>query len=147
MDTLDNQSFNTTSGGLTPEMDREIAGTYSWMRFLAILAFIVIGLVIVVMAIGLAVAPFRSGAEAGGIFVGVLLVMLLMFFPALFLFQSGTGFKNYIETRDTAALHTGFVKSKALWRFYSIFMIIYLVLIIIFTVIGLTMGGSMMREF
>lgn len=140
----DPSSTNPSEGVLSPEMEREIAATYPWMRFLAITGFIFLGLFL----LGMLVAGVAAmSAEAGLILLAVAAVLLIVFFPLLYLIQSGSFFKDYIAKKNPAALVNGLKKSKAYWRFVGILMIIYLALQVISLVFVLFLGGSIMSDF
>jgi hypothetical protein len=125
MDTIENQSLNAPQGGLlTHEIEKEIAATHPWMRFISIVG--IIFLILVVFGIIALLSSMRAMNDVGMIIIAVYAVLLIVaFFPVLYLLQSGSSFKNYLETKDRSTLLRALEKNKAHWRIVSIIMIVY----------------------
>lgn len=138
MESINNSGYNSP-GPLTPEMEKEIAATHPWMRFIAIMAFIFLGLLLL--------GGFASVASGEAMVVVVVIIfMLILIFPVVFLLQSANSFKDYLATRDQQALLNAIQKSKAHWRYAGILLIISIVFQLI-SVVVLLVGGSMLFDF
>jgi hypothetical protein len=104
-----------------------------WAMFLAIIGFIFLGLIIVIGLIaGTFLTAFNSGEKSLGIpeslmFIPVLLVALLYFFPVLFLFRFSKHTSHAIQTLDKMEFH------KAIKNLKSYFAYIGIMIIIVFT--------------
>jgi hypothetical protein len=104
-----------------------------WAMFLAIIGFIFLGLIIVIGLIaGTFLTAFNSGEKSLGIpeslmFIPVLLVALLYFFPVLFLFRFSKHTSHAIQTLDKMEFH------KAIKNLKSYFAYIGIMIIVVFT--------------
>ena len=120
--------------------------TRKWAMFLAIIGFIFLGLIIIIGLIaGTFLTAFNSGEKGLGIpeslmFVPVLLLALINFFPVLFLFRFSKHTSHAIQTLDKLELH------KAIKNLKSYFAYIGILIIIIFSlyVVVLIVAGSSM---
>jgi low temperature requirement protein LtrA len=122
-----------------------------WSRFLSILGFIYIGLLIVGgILYGSVGSSFMSGtggdAEIPTRFSGVLisfifiLVALVLFFPVLYLFNFSSKMRRAIRNNDQPILTEAFKNLKSFFRFYGILAIIVLSLYAL-AIIAAVIGG------
>jgi hypothetical protein len=120
--------------------------TRKWAMFLAIIGFIFLGLIIIIGLIaGTFLTAFNSGEKGLGIpeslmFVPILLLAVIFFFPVLFLFRFSKHTSHAIQTLDKLELH------KAIKNLKSYFAYIGILIIIIFSlyVVVLIVAGSSM---
>lgn len=111
--------------------------TAKWARFLAIVGFIGLGLLILFSIISLITAPVKddfntstaydTGVVAGTI-IGFLLIAALYFFPCLFLLRFANKMKTAIEANDITALNEAFKNLKVTFRYLGVLTIIFIVL-------------------
>lgn len=143
MDTLDNTVYNdpVSGGQLPPDVEMQMKATTPWMKFIAILGFV--GLFIMV-AISITTMVISPQPQTMGMFAGYLIGAVVLFFPLLFLVQSASSFNGYLEKRDHHELVRAFSKQKAYWRYMGIFMIVYLVIVIAGIIFGLLAARSAM---
>jgi len=133
--------------------------TAKWAKFLAIVGFIMCGLIVIVafFAGSIFSAAFSRAGQEGGLsaatggigggFITVIyiLVALLYFFPCLFLFKFASKMKVALRTNDQEQLADSFKNLKACFRFLGILTIIVLsfyALALIFLVIGAAAGAG-----
>jgi hypothetical protein len=136
METLDNNISNNSGQGMNGQIQAYILEIARWGRFIGIVGFIGIGLmVIIALFAGAMMASAMSTlgqaspfAGAGGIGVTVLylLVALLYFFPVYYLFKGATGLRNGVRNGDITSLEDGFKNLKSHYKFIGIFLIIVL---------------------
>ena len=94
-----------------------------WAMFLAIIGFIFLGLIIVIGLIaGTFLTAFNSGEKSLGIpeslmFIPVLLVALLYFFPVLFLFRFSKHTSHAIQTLDKMEFHKAIKNLKSYFAY------------------------------
>jgi len=120
--------------------------TRKWAMFLAIIGFILLGLIIVIGLIaGTFLTAFNSGEKSLGIpeslmFVPILLLAVIYFFPVLFLFRFSKHTAHAIQTLDKQELH------KAIKNLKICFAYIGIMIIIIFSlyIVALIVAGSSM---
>jgi len=113
---------------ITDEIRPYLQETARWCRFLAIMGFIFMGLVILgfvaVILFG-AYGKLPGNAMAmigmGVVYVAVAVVYL---FPTLYLYQFSNKIKNWLLTKDENAFVTGFANLKSFFRFIGILTII-----------------------
>lgn len=143
MDTLDNTVYNdpVNGGQLPPDVESQMKSTTPWMKFIAILGFVGLFIMIAVSVTSMIMSP---QAQTMGMFVGYLIAAVVLFFPLLFLVQSVSSFNGYVARRDHSELVRAFSKQKAYWRYMGIFMIVYLVIVIAGIIFGLLAARSAM---
>lgn len=120
--------------------------TRKWAMFLAIIGFIFLGLIIIIgLLAGTFMTAFNTGEKSLGIpsslmFVPVLVLALIYFFPVLFLFRFSKHTSHAIRTLDKLELH------KAIRNLKSYFAYIGILIIIIFSfyIVVLVVAGSSM---
>jgi hypothetical protein len=124
--------------------------TARWARFLSIIGFIYCGLMILcgifigtIMSI---MSPSMGGESAamnamGTGFVGVVIVIvsLLLFFPAYYLFNFSTKIKRALHNNDQPVLTDALKNLKSFFKFYGILLIVlisFYVLVFVVAMIG-----------
>jgi len=117
-----------------------------WAMFLAIVAFIFLGLILIIgLLAGTFLSTFSTGEKGLGIpeslmFIPVLLIGAIYFFPVLFLFRFSKFAHRAIQTLDKLALHKAIKNLKACFAYIGILIIIILTLYILVLVVA---GSSM----
>lgn len=123
---------------LKEETLKHLNETRRWGFFLAILGFVIIGL----MAMGglsvslifskFALAPLAQSPFPTYLFGLIYLVLALVyFFPTLYLFKFSTMTKKGIEEMNSSDIHLAFRNLKSLFRFIGIFTIVIISLYIV----------------
>ncbi len=120
--------------------------TARWARFLAIIGFVLIGLMLIIALIGL-MLPSMSGLGglgsfySAGVFVGYFLVALIYLLPLLYLFRFASKMQLALRTEDNMEMEGAFANIKAHYRFIGILTIILLALyglIFLFAMLGMS---------
>jgi hypothetical protein len=117
-----------------------------WAMFLAIIGFIFLGLIVIIGLIaGTFLTAFSTGEMGLGIpeslmFIPVLLLGAIYFFPVLFLFRFSKHTLHAIHNLDKLALHKAFKNLKAYFAYIGILIII----ILSFYIVVLIVAGSSM---
>lgn len=125
--------------GITGDINGYLSETAKWCKFLSIIGFIMVGLM-VILAIFMGTAMQNlSGAfpDSGNalydpsLFSGMftflyLLFALFYFFPTLYLYRFSTEMQTALRTSDQQALTTSFSNLKSVFKFWGIFMIVIL---------------------
>lgn len=120
--------------------------TRKWAMFLAIIGFIFLGLMILIGLIaGTFLTAFNSGEKGLGIpesllFVPVLLLAVIYFFPVLFLFRFSKHTSHAIQTLDKMDFHKAVKNLKYYFAYIGILIIVILSLYIVVLIIA---GSSM----
>ena len=120
--------------------------TRKWAMFLAIVGFIFLGLLIIIGLIaGTFLTTFSTGEKGLGIpeslmFIPVLLLIVLYFFPVLFLFRFSKHTSHAIRTFDKLEFHKAIKNLKAYFAYIGILIIIVLSIYIVVLIIA---GSSM----
>lgn len=141
MDTLDN---NVTSTEITinSKINNFLLETAKWAKFLAIVGFVFIGLIVlgalIALLSGATVYRF-SGISGGPFIVGLtyLLMALLYYFPTRYLYNFAVKMKLAIENSQQNNLEDGFENLKSLFKFSGIFMIVILSIYALIFLVGL----------
>lgn len=131
-----------------------LESTAKWARFLAILGFIGLGLMVIAALImfvmGAAISGRTYGRYGGGMMgfpaglVGVsyLIMAVLYFFPILYLNNYATRMLQAIAMRDSAALESSFEQLRNHYRFVGILTIVVIGLYLLALLIGLMAGAA-----
>ncbi|RYG46730.1 MAG: hypothetical protein EOO01_15785 [Chitinophagaceae bacterium] len=130
---------------------REIA---KWAKFLAIVNFVVIGLILLsVLFAGSTISAMmassygEAGAAAGtfaGTFIMIVMVGMLLigFFPTWYLFKFATRMQVALRNNDQDTLNASFESLKSSFKFIGILTIIVLSFYAILFLIGLAAGAA-----
>jgi magnesium-transporting ATPase (P-type) len=117
-----------------------------WAMFLAIIGFIFLGLIIIIGLIaGTFLTAFSSGENGLGIpeslmFVPILLLAVVYFFPVLYLFRFSKHTSHAIQTYDKLELHKAMKNLKYYFAYIGVLIIAIFSLYIVVLIIA---GSSM----
>lgn len=141
-----NHGFDDLRLQLTDQMLNDIAETGKWARFLAIVSFIVLGLVLIGMVI-MGGSLLTVGAIAGYDTLPILIAygvgIAIAIMPTLFLYRFGQYTRGALDSFDNMALTLAFSNLRSLFRFYAVVTIISIGLYGFAFVIGLLAFGLM----
>lgn len=140
--------YGSASGGaadaVSPSTIAQLAGTKPWVRFMSVLMWIVICLIILaVIAVGIAMTMGASKVIGTQelIIIGAYGVMIFFYiYPAVKMWKFANRVKSLMETRSLVDLDAALTEQRRLWKFVGILTIImiciYLVAIIGFVALG-----------
>lgn len=120
--------------------------TRKWAMFLAIVGFIILGLIVIIGLIaGTFLTAFNSGEKGLGIseslmFVFIFLLAVIYFIPILFLFRFSKHTSHAVQTLDKLELHKAVKNLKSYFVYIGILIIIILSIYLIVLIIA---GSSM----
>ena len=151
----ENQNPSLFGLSIDPAAKAQLSEAARWARFLSIVGFIVIGLIVLIgIFAGSLISSMMSsgvgnnpvGGAASGIWgsfliIVYILVAALYFFPCLFLYRFATKMKVALASDDQESLNTSFQNLKKLLRFIGILTIIVLAFYAIALVFGLLGAG------
>jgi hypothetical protein len=111
-----------------------LKGASPWLRFIGILQYIGCGFMVAGGLVSLIAGPlmedFNIDGTIGALTGGVYLVLaVIMFFPARFIYSFGARLRNYFLSNGEKELELAFKYNKSLWKFYGIVTIVVLALI------------------
>lgn len=140
METLDN---NLSQSTLSNASKGFILETAKWAKFLAIVGFVMLGLMaigVLFMLVGGATIMHWGGGFSGGfgslIFVYIIMIVLY-FFPTYYLYQFAVKIKSGLSDGNGSNIDSGFENLKSTFKFMGILMIIVLSLYGLMVIIGL----------
>lgn len=154
-----NQDSSLFGLGIDPIAKNHLSEAARWAKFLAIIGFIICGLIIVAgIFAGSILSSLRSsqygmyendtnltGAMTTVMAVMYILIALLYFFPCLFLYRFATKMKTALLGNDQDVLNSSFQNLKITFRYVGIVMIIVLsIYAIVFLVALAGMGAGRM---
>lgn len=149
---IDDNNLNNGVLTITPQIHSFLSETAKWAKFLAIIGFIMVG-IIVIIAIGLSVfmgtlasslpEAGPMGALSGG-FVGIIYIglALIYFFPILFLWRFATKMKIALASNDQAFLSSSFENLKSCYKYLGIWMAIILSFYVLILLFAIFAGGA-----
>lgn len=144
---IDTGSYNNSQLTVSPLASGYLNETGKWGKFLAIVGFCVIGLIVM---IGLfAGTIFSSMGEAlpfPGFLMGLIYVAvgLLYFFPVYYLFKFSNQVRTALINKNSQQLDSAFENLKSHYKFIGILMIITLSMYVLFGGGALLAGAFMM---
>lgn len=127
--------------------------TAKWAHFLAIVGFVMIGIMVLMgLFIGTVFSAFIPEEDSlglvsqGGLTIMYLIIALLYFFPTLYLFRFAKRTRTALETENSELLTGGLEQLKSCFKFLGILMIVvlcfYAIGIVIAVFTASIMGGS-----
>ena len=119
-----------------------------WGKFLAIVGFVFIGLMVLV---GIIVQSLPSSLTSYGYgnpvlkYIGIIYLILgiVLFFPCLYLLKFSNKMQEAIRSSNQESLDNAFINLKAMFKFYGIVTIVILCFYALIFLFGI--GTSMMR--
>ncbi|MES1226036.1 MAG: hypothetical protein ABUT20_61745 [Bacteroidota bacterium] len=149
----ENQNASLFGLGIDPAAKAHLSEAARWARFLAIVGFVIIGLLVVMALFAGAIfgtyfnamSPQGGGAMAAGMGVGFTLYMLICaaigFFPFLFLYRFSAKAKAALASGDQGSLNSSLQNLKVYFRYLGIITIIVLALYAIGLLVALLGAG------
>ncbi|MCX6230277.1 MAG: DUF5362 family protein [Bacteroidetes bacterium] len=149
MEILDENVSLNDEISIDNEIKSYLYETAKWAKFLAILVFVVIGLIVIfslfMMIAGSSIGSFSQLGAFGAAAVGLvyLIIAILYFFPAYYLFNAAKHLKNALNTNNQVLFAAGFKNLKSHYRFVGIMMIVVLAIYAI-VILAAVIGASIM---
>jgi hypothetical protein len=114
-----------------------------WSMFLAILGFIGIGLLVLIgLVAGVFLSVFKSqnspfGISESLVFLVIIVIVVLYFFPVLYLFRFSKHTANAVRLLDKLEMHKAIKNLRSYYVFTGVFVIVVLALyLVLFIVTG-----------
>jgi hypothetical protein len=152
----ENQNTSLFGLNIDPAGKSHLAEAARWARFLSIVGFVIIGLIVLIgifagsimgslaSSMGgndLGNARMTSGIMGSFFFIIYICIAALYFFPCLFLYRFAAKMKIALAANDQETLNVSFQNLKKLFRFLGILTIIVLSFYAIILVFGLLGAG------
>ena len=147
------QSTSLFGLNIDPSSKAHLNEAAKWAKFLAIMGFIVCGLVVVfgifAGSIFSRMSTYRSfdsnmeinsSGFAAAAAIVYILIAVLYFFPCLFLFRFAVKMKTALMSDDQNTLNTSFQNLKKTFRYVGVLTIIVLSFYILALIVGLASG-------
>jgi hypothetical protein len=133
---------------IDPASQASLSETAKWGKFLSIVGFVFIGLIVIMAFFSGIFMSFLGNSLPGyqaaysGVFftVYLLIAAAIWFVPNLFLYKFSTEIKTALQTSDQDLLARAFASQKTLFKFMGIITIIYLAFILLIIVIAVIVG-------
>jgi len=145
-ETLQNQ-IGTSDLKITPESMAYLSSIATWAKFLSIVGFVFVGLLVVIAIFAGAIMSsiYSIYAAVSGMTITIiyLAIALIYFFPVLFAYKFATNLRKALVIKDTPTLTESFKNLSYYCLFVGILTIIGLVLLaigIIVMIIGLAIA-------
>jgi len=120
--------------------------TRKWTMFFAIIGFIFLGLILIFgILAGTFLSVFKSSEMGSGIpqvlvFVIIIIMALIYYFPVMFLFRFSKHTTNAVQTLSREELHKAFKYLK----YYFVYIGVLLIAVLLIYFIGLVVAGASM---
>lgn len=137
------------SGGDVPqEIIELLRKTKPWVRLIAVLGFIGMGLAVLGAAAAIVLGA-SSGMGAGPLLlqVGVVVVEFVLLFPALlFLNRYASRIGNLVTSGHPQDLEDALTAQKSYWKYVGILVLVCIILALIGVVVAVVLGAAMFRR-
>lgn len=149
---MDNLLDNTVQTSSNIQLDSEsishLNTTQKWTKFIAIISFVFMGLMIIGIFAGITMALSRTaGTFESGYSIGALIPMLaivgIYFLPIYYLFMFSKHMRLGLQSLNAAEINLGFKYLKQHYRFMGILVIVVISIYILVIVGALIFGGAM----
>lgn len=146
---MENQHQNLFDLQVDQEVSGYLAETAKWAKFLAIVGFVMTGLMVILSFFAGAIMTFYSSAMGGGampmmgggfLTVIYLLLALLIFFPYLYLYNFANKMQAALRSSSQEELTKSFANLKSCFKFVGILTLICLAFYALMFVFGLIAG-------
>jgi len=143
METIDNETNDLDGIQLSSQIKQNLKETAKWANFLAIVGFVMLGLIVVG-----ALFMFGAGASAfgGGSIIavgfGYILMAVLYFFPTYYLFLFARKIKLGLNSTIQSEVDEAFLNLKKLFKFTGILMVVVLSIYALFFLVALVFGAA-----
>ena len=145
METID-QDLNPTSSLITEKAIGFLSETAKWAKFLSILGFIMVGLMVIgALSISMMMSIPGGGSLTGGMSTGLLTVVYLImagvyFFPVYYLFKFSQNLSAAISSGSSDSYEKAFEYQKSQYKFVGIMAIVVLSLYLIIILVAIVSG-------
>jgi hypothetical protein len=144
METIDDQLSN--GGSLTAIAKQALLVASKWAKFLSIIGFIGVGLMVIVgifIMFQLANLPIRIGNGLPFAWFGIfyILMALLYFFPVYYLFQFANNTKKGLSNNSNESVEVGLVNLKSMFKFIGIFTVVILSIYALIFLVAMVAGA------
>lgn len=124
--------------------------TAKWTKFLAIVGFVITGIIVIVAFFAGSLLSEMPGAELAGVGAGLftilyLIIAIIYFFLSLYLYRFATSMQVALNTNSQDELSKSFMNLKLMYKIIGIIVIAYLGLValgILFSIIAMMFGGG-----
>ncbi|SHM52340.1 hypothetical protein SAMN04488057_10213 [Cyclobacterium lianum] len=132
------------------EVKNYLLETCKWAKFLAIVGYVGIGLIILMaFVVTIGVSFFDTGIDKAfdmrGIGLMYLVIAVVYFFPVNYLYRFSKHLKTGLIANDEGTISTGFENLKSLFKFMGIFTIVMLSLYALFLFILLPLSMLVLK--
>jgi len=145
-DTLDNNQINDNQNFIiTQKIKGYLKETAKWAKFLSIMGFIGVGLMLIAGLVIIAITP--SFVRNGGVIMGVTYLVMagLYIMPVIYLYKFSNDISESLERENVNQLELGFESLKSHYKYIGIFTIVIISIYALLFIIGLLAGtGSIM---
>jgi len=123
-------AVNPLSGRvLTENMLFYLRGASPWLRFVGVVGFIFLGIILVgllamILGVGSLADSLGLGSLTSFVFIIYLPTLVIMFFLVFFTYRFGRRIQTYLHTGDTADLEDAFKNNKSYWTLTGVLYII-----------------------
>jgi hypothetical protein len=146
---IDSTSGSDSGLSITREGTRLLQETGGWAKFLSIIGFCFIGLIVILaFFMGSVMSTMGMPSQMAGMEIVITIMYLLMaalyFFPILYLYRFATKAVQAIKSGDAQTLTSALENLKSHYKFIGILAAIVIGLYVIIILIALVAGGAAM---
>lgn len=145
MESLDRNIAGENTSFVSDEVKNYLIETAKWGKFLAIIGYIGIGLLLLVAAVVMVMGSTSKlfpgmGMNMGALGLIYVAITGLYFFPVYYLHQFSVKIRQGLTTQDHQSIATGFQNMKSLFKFMGISTIVILSIYALIFVIAMVAG-------
>jgi len=137
MEILDDNAHKNEGLQINKEIRAHILETAKWSKFLSVLGFIGIGIILIGVLILGSMTGMASRGLAFGSFVPAIIISIIYFFPLYYLFNYSSNAQKALTFEDQNSLNKAFEYHKSHYKFIGILTIVLLSLYALIFIFGL----------
>ena len=136
METIEENLKTNGQMVINDEIKNSLTRISKWTKFLAILGFICIGLIIIAQILVL-IGSYYSNFDGAGMALIYVVIGVVYYFPLNYLIKSANSFKKAVNSDNQEILNSGFTNLSSHFKFMGILTIIvaFLYILIFFILI------------
>ncbi|EJF09964.1 MULTISPECIES: hypothetical protein [Pontibacter] len=146
---MDTEFYNEQPQGLSINLESRdfLQNTAKWGKFLAIIGFVGVGIMVLFGVIALTMGASLGGGAISGTFLSLfyLLFAALYLLPVLYLYRFSSNMQTGLMTGDEETIAASFKNLKSLFKFMGVLTIVFLgfyALALLAMFFGVAIGSS-----
>jgi hypothetical protein len=123
-----------------PAVSRSLQQTQPWARFMGIVGFVMVGLMVLIGVAAGAAGIATGDAEAAVLLVIYPLIALLYIFPSLHLVRYANRIRDFVAHGQQSQLEAALEAQRAFWKFIGIVTLVTILMTVLILIAAMVIG-------